>query len=593
MKRHIWRAALSCGLALCLSSTQAKTSFAFDGRAARDGGVPHTQSSGGQSHSVQSSAGAGIRGKGGIHAPSMTAPRNKGGRGGQIAGRNRSPSFSHPVTSASGGHNTRLPADIHNLRERDGGIAGATRPAPSFRGRDAIHDAGIGGSELHDQLAGNARISNRPFLGNSINLNNRLFSVGNSGYQPSHYRHNGYHGYWNGNRRISSGNNIVSAIAYGLGSSFGNGNAGNYNGYNNNYSGYNNGWGWGLGNGFRGNNGFGSYSGYGYRPLGWGLGGWGLGSLIYNSGYLGYSNPYYVNSGATVYNYTQPIPVSYNTPVVINSSDSQSPEAFLNNAVYAFQQNDYDQALDITNKGIAQYPDDAVLHEFRSLVLFANQDYQQSAATIHSVLAIGPGWDWTTMSSMYLNTGIYTPQLRALEAFTKSNPQDAASQFLLAYHYMTCGHPDAAARHLQQVTTLMPNDRVALDLLRMILPPTPLSATNLTPATSPPPGNSPSSPPRNSIDPKSLIGVWSSTRENGSQFSLQMTDDAKFAWSFTPKDQATQEFGGTYTVEQNVLVLERTDGGSLIAEVTHQDSQHFNFRLIGASDDDKGLKFTK
>ena len=41
---------------------------------------------------------------------------------------------------------------------------------------------------------------------------------------------------------------------------------------------------------------------------------------------------------------------------------------------------DYDAALDIVNKGIAQYPDDAVLHEFRSLVLFARQDYQQSAA---------------------------------------------------------------------------------------------------------------------------------------------------------------------------------------------------------------------
>ena len=124
---------------------------------------------------------------------------------------------------------------------------------------------------------------------------------------------------------------------------------------------YGNGWGWGLGSGYRGGRGYRSYSGYGYRPLGWGLGGWGLGSLIYNSGYLGYSNPYYVNSGTTVYNYTQPIPVSYNTEVAVNETDSTSADTVLNEAVEAFRQNDYDQALDITNKGIAQYSDDAVL----------------------------------------------------------------------------------------------------------------------------------------------------------------------------------------------------------------------------------------
>ena len=108
-------------------------------------------------------------------------------------------------------------------------------------------------------------------------------------------------------------------------------------------------------------------------------------------------------------------------------------------------------------EGVLKLP----LHEFRSLVLFAKQDFQQSAATIHSVLAVGPGWDWTTMSGMYSNAELYTGQLRALESFTKSNPQDAASQFLLAYHYMTCGHPDAAARQLQTVVALMPDDRVS------------------------------------------------------------------------------------------------------------------------------------
>ena len=91
----------------------------------------------------------------------------------------------------------------------------------------------------------------------------------------------------------------------------------------------------------------------------------------------------------------------------------------LNEADAAFKQNDYDKALDIVNQGITKYPDDAVLHEFRALVLFAKGDYQQSAATIHAVLAVGPGWDWTTLSSLYGNVGTYTEQLRALEAAVK------------------------------------------------------------------------------------------------------------------------------------------------------------------------------
>ena len=91
-------------------------------------------------------------------------------------------------------------------------------------------------------------------------------------------------------------------------------------------------------------------------------------------------------------------------------------------AVAAFKQNDYDAALDIIDKGIAQYPTDSVLHEFRGLVLFARGDYQQAAATIHSVLAIGPGWDWTTLISLYTSVAIYTDQLRALETFVREHP---------------------------------------------------------------------------------------------------------------------------------------------------------------------------
>lgn len=628
MKRNFWKTAVSCGLAFCLGSDLSgaqltpeddgsETLLAQAGRGSQKGGGGQRgggserggpggsrgNAGGGRSSSARGNVGGGGSGRGAVHAPSLNGPRLSGGRSGSGRSGNvgvpgHSPSFSRP--SARGGNRSPIGNSIsghQNLAPGRSVGSGAARSTPSFDSRRIGQINAHRGSDRNDsgRQISNARIGSRPFEGNSISFNNRAFNVGSSHYQPSHYRHNGYHGYWNGNRRSGSGSNLLSAVAYGLGGGrgFGNYGSGNYGGYNT-YNGYGNGWGWGLGNGQRGARGYRSYSGYGYRPLGWGLGGWGLGSLIYNSGYLGYSNPYYVNSGTTVYNYTQPIPVSYGTPVVVNETRSTSADAILNTAVEAFRQDDYDQALDITNKGIDQYPDDAVLHEFRSLVLFARQDFQQSAATIHSVLAVGPGWDWTTMSGMYSNAELYTGQLRALEAFTKSNPQDAASQFLLAYHYMTCGHPDAAARQLQTVVTLMPNDRVAVDLLRMLAPPKAASeADPLTTASAPRSADEPAEAAVKPIDPKTLVGTWASSRADGSAFKLDLTNDAKFTWSFTPKDQAAQEFGGTYTVEQNVIVLERKDGGSLIAEVTPVDSGKFNFRMLGAAEDDEGLEFSK
>jgi tetratricopeptide (TPR) repeat protein len=321
-------------------------------------------------------------------------------------------------------------------------------------------------------------------------------------------------------------------------------------------------------------------------PLGWGYGGWGLGALAYNSGYLGYSNPYY-NRSFVGYNYAQPIPVDYSASPTAVVAEENPAVAALNAAVAAFKQNDYDAALDIINKGIAQYPTDSVMHEFRALVLFAKEDYQQATATIHSVLAIGPGWDWTTLASLYPNVLVYTDQLRALEAFVREHPQDAPARFLLAYHYTSGGHPDAAARQLQQVATLMPGDRVAADLLKMLSappaataePPTPQDLAETQPAATP-------------IDATTLVGSWHAARGDDSKFELTLTNGATFTWKFSSKQQPAQEFSGTYTVEGNVLALERKDGGSLIGEVTPGGAKKFNFRLVGAPQEDKGLDFS-
>lgn len=543
------------------------------GRPAGGGGVPRAPAVG---PAARAPAGGGA-----AHFP---------GGGGRAPAISRTPAFSHPsysgrtaggIPHAAGhpGMGNRPPMSTHagqpaGVRQGGGTTFGGQHPGGGVRlgggGVGAIaHPGAAAGAVRHFGGVNRAGITSRPYAGNALNYGNHSFNLAHNGYRPAFYGHGLYHGYWNGN--------------YGFGGGYGGGGGG----------GYGPGWGYGRGWGYGPGYGLGLGIGYGLAPLGWGYGGWGLGSLAYNSGYLGYSNPYYDDSFGG-YDYAQPIPVDFGESPTAAVAEDNSADAALNAAVAAFKENDYDMALNIINKGVAQYPTDSVMHEFRALVLFAMGDYRQAAATIHSVLAIGPGWDWTTLTSLYTNLLVYTGQLRALESYVRGNPQDGASRFLLGYHYMSAGQTDAAARQFQQVVELVPGDRVASELLNMISSPkSSQGAADVAQPTSQPdietqPAANPAATP---VDPTMLVGTWKAGREDGSKFSLTLTPENTFSWTFSSKQAPAQEFSGTYTVEVNVLALERKDGGSLIGEVTPDGATMFNFRLVGAPSEDKGLDF--
>ena len=178
-------------------------------------------------------------------------------------------------------------------------------------------------------------------------------------------------------------------------------------------------------------------------------------------GLLPYYNPYCsapVVIGDTTIDYSQPI-VLAGPPAdefrrasrrrAVTRRRPTVPQPLLDAARDAFAHGDYDDALAQCDKAIAQSPNDAVLHEFRGLALFALHRYKEAAGTIYAVLSVGPGWDWTTMSGFYPDVDVYTEQLRALEQYVDANPNAAEARFLLAYHYMTCGHTDAAAEQFK------------------------------------------------------------------------------------------------------------------------------------------------
>jgi hypothetical protein len=221
------------------------------------------------------------------------------------------------------------------------------------------------------------------------------------------------------------------------------------------------------------------YWGWPYQPWIWFGAGVATGWLFPPVGVVAYWNPYFaVSVGPAVvpvYDYSQPIPVPASTLVTSTSTEAPTAEAnaaaaarLLDDARQAFLARDYQKAQQLIDRAVNQSPTDAILHEFRALVLFTGHRYQEAAAVIHATLAVAPGWDWETLRANYADTQTYTTQLRALEEFVRLNPRDAASRFLLAYHYLVIDARDAATRTLKTVVMLEPKDQLAAHLVQLL-----------------------------------------------------------------------------------------------------------------------------
>lgn len=293
------------------------------------------------------------------------------------------------------------------------------------------------------------------------------------------------------------------------------------------------------------------------------------------------------------YNYAQPIPVPSVPPAVgpnpagANLANAGNPDVDL--AIEKFRAGDYAGALALVDGVIRVEPSDAAAHELRGLILFAMGDYSQAAATLHSLLAIGPGWDWTTLSTLYPDMQVYQAQLESLERYVQLHPQQADARFLLAYHDMTQGHTAAAKEQLQAVVGLMPSDKLAANLLAMVGgagSPSP-AAANGPPAANPPPnGNSPP------VDPAALTGDWHAARDDGSTFDLTFSPDKAFTWNFKQQDHS-ENISGSYTLNNSILILQGKTNGAMVAQLSDVSDNRFTFKPLGSPSEDPGLTFSR
>jgi Flp pilus assembly protein TadD len=336
-----------------------------------------------------------------------------------------------------------------------------------------------------------------------------------------------------------------------------------------------------------------------------------LPSWGYSYGYT-YSNPYYVapaSVATAAYDYSQPIVINtYNNPSAEATSDSSNEQTatqtveetteeqagykLFDQAVEAFKAGDYQQALRLDESAIQKVPDDPVLHEFGALCLFALEDYTRAAAVLNALLAVAPGMDWTTVSSLYPDVDIYTAQLRKLEAFSKQNPNDGAAHFVLAYQYMVAGHSDAAVRQLKQVVAVQPEDAVAQRILDALTQEEQQSEDAAEEIPPPPATEAASETEQGEEKYTDLVGRWVATR-NEDRFGLTIDEDAKFTWAAIPKDQERITLTGQAATSGDTLVLENSEQGNMAGQVKSLGPDKFQFIIAGGPPGDEGLTFER
>jgi hypothetical protein len=330
-----------------------------------------------------------------------------------------------------------------------------------------------------------------------------------------------------------------------------------------------------------------------------------FGPMLNNWGYSSYGNPYYgggygggYGAGGVVgqpvaYNYSQPIDPQLNPP---DETVAAQADTSFTAAREAFKAGDYAKALALVEQALKTTPNDPTLHEFRALALFAVQRYDEAAAALYAVLTVGPGWDWTTMISLYGDPEAYTTQLRALEAYCNKNPKSAAADFVLAYQYLTQEHTDAAIRELKLVTKLQPNDTLSAQLLQQLEhaqkasaggqvaqgqpaqpPPAPATASTATPAA-----------PLGKLD-----GTWVAQPGKDVRIDLAFQSDGNFTWN-VGRAGKEQKFGGKSSYENGILTLvQDQNNNTMVGNVTWVDPTHFTFKVIAGPPNDPGLSFVK
>ncbi|HEU5117333.1 MAG TPA: hypothetical protein VFT74_11775, partial [Isosphaeraceae bacterium] len=248
----------------------------------------------------------------------------------------------------------------------------------------------------------------------------------------------------------------------------------------------------------------------------------------------------------------------------------------------------------LTDQAIALMPDNSALHEFRALTQFALGKYDDAAATLYSVLAVGPGWDWTTLLSLYPDVDVFAAQQKTLEDYIRANTDSASARFYLAYIYMTEGHNDAAAKQLAECVQLQPKDQVSARLLQSLQSAQELQAqqeaTGDKTAPAEPAAPNPLKPAPAEPEGK-IAGQWVAKPAPDVTITLATQDDGAFSWTVNAKGQSHTLKGQSSYVDGVLTLVQGDQSAPLVGRLTWSDADDFVFQALGGGSADPGLSF--
>ena len=181
-------------------------------------------------------------------------------------------------------------------------------------------------------------------------------------------------------------------------------------------------------------------------------------------------------------------------------ADQTTPSAdwghqFIDSARQAFLKHEYADALRLASHASLENPKDAKIHELMALALMALKDYRGANMEAHAALSLAPAADWPTLYGYYEDLPTYKQQLNDLVAYVRAHPDAADARFVLADHGLMLGDKDAAKTQFEKVLTKVPQDQVAVNLIKEVggTPPAgtaatgpgPLPASNVSQPSSP------------------------------------------------------------------------------------------------------------
>jgi len=91
---------------------------------------------------------------------------------------------------------------------------------------------------------------------------------------------------------------------------------------------------------------------------------------------------------------------------------------------------------------------------------------------------------------------------------------------------------------------------------------------------------------------KDVQGTWNAQSKDGAKFSLALSDNKDFTWTYQ-QGAKKESVKGVYGVDGDTLALQPDGGGTMLAQITPPKMGTFHFQMIGAAAGDPGLDFRK